>query len=271
MHFRGATSSSECQGERSVALSFERHQLMAQVYTPIRQTAGNSQRQLLVPSRDFAASLHRSGDGRIPGRVLRAKQVDQVERTLFSCIQAEVTSTGVIQQMTYRRIVSTLDILLDPIIHAQMVEPEPLLGKAGVGRGKTSLLQLLLQERSERLEVPGQFFRAVIAIEEIHDVLCPVRSSPPQVDGVEAEALDQLVDGLVVAVDEFTAPLANHTIRPGGGIGVHATADAVGRFIDTARETGVLQGESCVESRNSCTHNSDPWHCSSPLQVNRNV
>src|SRR2546430_691805 len=136
MHFRGANSSSECQGERSVALSFERHQLMAQVYTPIRQTAGNSQRQLLVPSRDFAASLHRSGDGRIPGRVLRAKQVDQVERTLLSCIQAEVTreqsslnlvylfertllsciqaevtSTGVIQQMTYRRIVSALDIL----------------------------------------------------------------------------------------------------------------------------------------------------------------
>src|SRR5947209_2917336 len=83
-------------------------------------------------------------------------------------------------------------------------------------------LQLLLQERSERLEVPGQFFRAVMAIEEIHDVLCPVRSSPPQVDGVEAEALDQLVDGLMVAVDEFTAPLAHHTVRPCGGIGVHA-------------------------------------------------
>ncbi|HBE27673.1 MAG TPA: hypothetical protein DDW25_02160, partial [Ktedonobacter sp.] len=116
--------------------------------------------------------------------------------------------------------------MLDPLIHAQMVEPEPLLGKASVGRGVTSLLHLLLQERSERLEVPGQFFRAVIAIEEIHDVLCPICSSPPQVDGVEAEALDQLVDGLMVAIDEFTAPLANHTVRPGGGIGVHATTNA---------------------------------------------
>src|SRR6266702_6992085 len=150
MHFRGATSSSECQGERSVALSFERHQLMAQVYTPIRQTAGNSQRQLLVPTRDFAASLHRSGDGRIPGRVSRAEQVDQVERTLLSCIQAEVTSTGVIQQMTYRRIVSTLDILLDPIIHAQMVEPEPLLGKAGVGRRKTSHMTWSKEKKWDR-------------------------------------------------------------------------------------------------------------------------
>src|SRR6266852_2032754 len=150
-----------------------------------------------------------------------------------------------------------------------MVEPVPRLGKAGVGRGKTSLLQLLLQKRSERLEVPGQFFRAVIAIEEIHDVLCPVRSSPPQVDGVEAEALDQLMDGLMVAVDEFTAPLAYHTVRPGGGIGVHATADAVGRFIDTARETGVLQGESCVESRDSRTDDSDSRHGSSPIESTR--
>jgi hypothetical protein len=41
---------------------------------------------------------------------------------------------------------------------------------------------------------------------------------------------------------------------------VHATADAVGRFIDTARETGVLQGESCIESRNSCAYDSDPRH-----------
>src|SRR5438067_10585497 len=113
-----------------------------------------------------------------------------------------------------------------------MVELEPRLGKAGVGCGETSLLHLLLQERSERLEVPGEFFRAVIAIEEIEDALCPICSCPPQVDGVEAKALDQLVYGLMVAVDEFTAPLAHHPVRPGGGIGVHATADAVGRFVD---------------------------------------
>src|SRR5947209_6370195 len=126
----------------------------------------------------------------------------------------------------------------------------PFRGKAGVSRGETSLLQLMLQERSERLEVPGQFFHTVIAIEEIHDAFCLACSSPPQVDSVEAEALDQLVDGLMVAVDEFPAPLADHTIRPGGGIRVHTTADVVGRFVDTARETCILQGESCVESRN---------------------
>src|SRR5258708_37661921 len=200
MHFRGANSSGERQSGRRVALSFERHQLMAQVDTTFRQAAGNSQRQLLVPTHNFAVSLQRPGRVRTPRQVSRAKHVDQVERTLLTCIQAVETGTGSIQQVTHWRRVPTLDKLLDPIIHAQMVEPEPRLGKAGVGRGETSLLHLLLQERSERLEVPSQFFRAVIAIEEIHDALCRVCSSPLQVDGVEAEALDKLVDGLMVAV-----------------------------------------------------------------------
>jgi len=52
--------------------------------------------------------------------------------------------------MTYRRIVSTLDILLDPIIHAQMVEPEPLLGKAGVGRRKTSHMTWSKEKKWDR-------------------------------------------------------------------------------------------------------------------------
>src|SRR5207248_5514606 len=142
---------------------------------------------------------------------------------------------------------------------------EPRLGKAGVGRGETSLPHLVLQKRSERLEVSSQFFRAVIAVEEIHDVWRPVCPSPPQVDGFETEALDQLVYRLMVAVDEFTAPLADHPICPGRSIRVHATTNAVGRFVDTARETGVLQGEGCVESRDSCTHDSDPGHGSSPI------
>src|SRR5438105_1648638 len=102
---------------------------MARGDTPLRQTAGKSQRQLLVPTHDSAASLHRPGNGRTLRRVSQAKQVDQVESTLLTCIQAIETGTGSIQQMTHRCIVSTLDIPLYPVIHAQMVEPEPLLGK----------------------------------------------------------------------------------------------------------------------------------------------
>src|SRR5205807_9505496 len=150
--------------------------------------------------------------------------------TLLVRLQAIETGTGSIQQVTYWRMVPTLDILLNPLRHAQVVELEPRLGKVGVRRGKTSLLHLLLQGRSERLEVSGQFFRAVVAVEEIHEILCPVCSCPRQVNGLEAEAFDQLVDGLMGAVDEFTASLADHSVGPGGGIGVYATADAVGRF-----------------------------------------
>src|SRR2546430_2852801 len=112
---------------------------MPQVETPLRQTAGESQRQSLVAAHDFAASLHGPGSGRIPRRVTRAKHVDQVERTLLACIQTIETATGSLQQMTQRHLASTLDILLDPIRDAQMVEPEALLGKVDDARGETSL------------------------------------------------------------------------------------------------------------------------------------
>src|SRR5690242_12632670 len=72
----------------------------------------------------------------------------------------------------------------------------------------------------------------------------------------------------MVAVDEFTAPLAHETIGPRGGIGMHATADAVGRFIDAARQTGVLQRQSCSEAGNSGSDDSDPGHATSPSEVN---
>ena len=199
----------------------------------------------------------------------RAEQREQVKRTLLARIQAEVPATAVLQQPAQRPVVSTFDVLLNPIIHTQIVEPVRRLRIVSVGRGEVDLLRLLLQERSEYLEIPRQFFRAIIAIEEIHDALHRVPPYPRQVDGSEAEALDQLVQGLMVAVDELAAPLADHTILPGDGIGVHATADAVGRFIDAARETGILQGQSRIESRNSCSDDSDPGHGSSPIESTR--
>src|SRR5258708_30097588 len=73
----------------------------------------------------------------------------------------------------------------------------------------------------------------------------------------------------MVSVNEFPTPLADHPIYPGHGIRVHATADALGRFVDGTRETGVLQSDSCVESRNSRYDDSALGHVSSPLQVTR--
>src|SRR5579859_5501350 len=105
---------------------------MTKVDTPFRQTAGYSQRQLLVSSHDFAPSLHWPWGSGIPRWVSRTKHVDQVERTLFARIKAIKTCTGSIQHVTDLRIVTALNILLDPIIHTQVVESEPLLGEVGV-------------------------------------------------------------------------------------------------------------------------------------------
>jgi hypothetical protein len=107
-------------------------------------------------------------------------------------------------------------------------------------------------------------------VAEIHQALRLVCSRTPQINGLEAEALNQVVNGLMVAVDELTAPFAHETIEP-CGIGVHATADADGRFIDAARETGVLQGQSRSEAGNSGSNDSDARHATSPSAVMRDV
>src|SRR5258708_28579820 len=213
--------------------------------------------------------MHCPGSGRAAQQVPRTEHRDQIERTLLARIQAEVTGTGILQQVAQWPIVSTRDVLFDPIVRAQMIEPVSRLCRVSIGRWKADLLHLLLQERSERLEIPDQFFCTVIAVREIHHSLRTVSSCPPQINGLEAEALDPLAEGLMVAVDEFPTPLAAHPIRPGHHIRVHATADAMGCFVDGTRETGVLQGESCAESRNSRADDSDVGHVSSPLEAHK--
>src|SRR5260370_14590651 len=143
MYFQGATSSSKCQGERSITRSFKRHQLVAQMDTPFRQTAGKSQRQLLVASHNLAAGLHRPGSDRTPHLVWRAKQVHQIESTLLTGIQTVETATGSLQQMTHWHIMTALDILLNPLIHTKMIEPRPFRGTVRIARRETRFLELL--------------------------------------------------------------------------------------------------------------------------------
>ena len=116
---------------------------MVQMNTFLRQAACNGPRELLVPTHNFAASLHRP---RIFLFFLgpQAKHVDQVERTLHGRIQPEVARASEIQKMAQRHIMPALDVLLDPIINAQVVEPVAGLGKVRMGRGKTGLLHLRL-------------------------------------------------------------------------------------------------------------------------------
>src|SRR6266571_9340887 len=112
--------------------------------TPLRQTAGKSQRQLLIASHNLAACLYRPGSDRTPRRVWRAKQVHQIESTLLTAIQTVETATGRIQQMTHWHIVPTLDILLNPLIRTQMIEPHPFWGRVRIGRREPRFLELLV-------------------------------------------------------------------------------------------------------------------------------
>ena len=155
---------------------------------------------------------------------------------------------------------AALDVLLDPVIHAQMVEPIASLSKARMGRGETGILHVLSQGRSERRKVSVLFFRAVIAVAEIHDPLRLLCSTLLQVNSLEAETLNKGMYGVMVAINKFTAPLADHAIGPRRGIGVHATTDAVRRLVEAARKTGILQGKGGVESCNTCTNNSNTGH-----------
>src|SRR5258708_34956227 len=131
---------------------------MAQMDTPLRQTAGKSQRQLLVASHNLAAGLHRPGSDQTSHLVWRAKQVHQIESTLLTGIQTVETATGNLQQMTHWHIMTALDILLNPLIHTEMIEPHPFRGKVRIGRRETGFLELLPQKWCDGLKVFGQCF-----------------------------------------------------------------------------------------------------------------
>src|SRR5579859_3933146 len=70
----------------------------------------------------------------------------------------------------------------------------------------------------------------------------------------------------MIAVDELAAPLTDHAVAPGDGIRVHPTADVIGCLVDAARKTGILQGQSRVESRDSGSNDGNARHSASPLK-----
>src|SRR5712691_5073703 len=74
---------------------------------------------------------------------------------------------------------------------------------------------------------------------------------------------------IMTIVNEANPPLRLLLGKDAVLLARHATADAIGRFVEGTRETGVLQGGSCVESRNSCSDDSDLGHVSSPLQAHK--
>src|SRR5437660_1295835 len=89
-------------------------------------------------------------------------------------------------------VVSALHVLLDPIVHTQVVEPVAGLGIVRMSRRKSDLPRLRLQDAGKLLKTSGQLYRFIIAVEEIHHALHPIKTSLAKVDGLEVEALDKL-------------------------------------------------------------------------------
>src|SRR5207247_3912831 len=114
------------------------------------------------------------------------------ERALHSRLQPKVTSACAVQHAARWSIVPTLHVLLNPVIGTQVVKPVSRLSKVGISSWKSRFLNLLLQDRIDRLKASPKFFRVIIAVEEIHNGLCPVWYFPPQVNSLEPESLDQM-------------------------------------------------------------------------------
>src|SRR6185312_8230834 len=94
---------------------------------------------------------------------------DQVERALLFGIEAVETRAGSSEEAPQWRRATAGDVPLDPLMRTQMVELPSRLGKMGVGRRKTGLLNLLLHERGERVEVSVKLVWVVKVIEKIHE------------------------------------------------------------------------------------------------------
>src|SRR4029079_19706535 len=87
----------------------------------------------------------------------KAKLVDEVQCALLSSLKPVDSPAGGVEVAPDRPRMPSRDILLDPAIRAQVVQPIPLLSKLSIRRRVARRLILLVQLRSERCEVLGEF------------------------------------------------------------------------------------------------------------------
>src|SRR5579875_2862491 len=135
---------------------------------------------------------------------------------------------------------STFNILLNPIINAQMVKAIASFSVVVICRRKTNLLHLLLQNRHDLCKFFVQFFWTIIAIRKVNDTL-PSAISIAQVHCLEIKTLTKMQYCRMVAINKLATQFTDSTISPGGRIRVHTPANMVRRFIYIAWKTGVLQ------------------------------
>jgi len=150
------------------------------------------------------------------------------------------------------------NIVFDPLIETHLVEHLASGGICVVERGKRRGLDLLAQRLVDGREVAVRLARGVISVEEPERVRRVVGLCLDLVGHVEAEALRELQNEMVVGVNQLAAPLAHLAVRPIGGIGVHAAANARRGLVDSRGIARVLERERRGETGNSSADDSDP-------------
>src|SRR5260370_41625111 len=115
------------------------------------------------------------------------------------------------------------NVLLDPVVHAQMVEVLPELRGTVVQRGKRSLLELILERLANGNEILQSLRVQLVVTMNVVGVLGALRWCRERSHQRQGKPLRQGHDRLEVPVDPLSAPLAGLAAgRIATALAVHA-------------------------------------------------
>src|ERR1051326_373538 len=133
-------------------------------------------------------------DAKIAGIRLKAEQIDQIQGALFFRLAPELLVISDIEELSHTGAVTTGDILLNPIIEAEMVKLIAGRRKAVVEGGKRGVLYLAPQHMKDLREVTICGLLQVVVIEEEIRVLGTHRLGLQKVNGLQPKTLGKVPD-----------------------------------------------------------------------------
>ena len=216
--------------------------------------------QLLVAAVDVVALVRLSVDREVAGARVVAEQVHDVERRLILRFGSVLLVVRRVEQAPHRGAVAAGNVVLDPVVGGHVVEEDARVGVDLVRRRIARGLYLPLQRVVDRLEVQVGLLCRVVAVEEPVRVGGAVRLRGHEVVCRQVEALRQMADRHVIAVDQLAAELRDLPVAPvAGAIGMHPAADALGRgFVDGRGEPLVGEGQRGRQPGDASADDCDP-------------
>src|SRR5579885_3118831 len=124
--------------------------------------------------------------------------------------------------MTSKGLMPSRHVALDPFIDAQVIQAIGRLSRGSVRCRERCLCRLLTEDGGNRLQRLTDLLCTTIAMGEIGDILPSADAFVFQIDNFESETLDQTLEDVMIALDEFAAQFGHHFASPGGCIRMHA-------------------------------------------------